>query len=201
MTQLRFSGLVECEKCNPVSVKIGGRSVLDEVEETFQGTHHVTVALADERFMGELDCDVGSEGYSEYTPGESAILRAGDHDVLDRLEELDGNEVTLWIADEPVNVMDVDLTKVFVCASRARAESVVWTGHNLREVSALGAVQVVGSMLHDKAPLRVLCTGPGGSKVVRIPPGHFLVRTGVVLVTMSRDEFALHYDVVRQRWA
>jgi hypothetical protein len=107
VTELRFDGLVEYDEYgNPPTPKIGGRDVIEEVIETFGYAHKpVTVSLADERFTGDLFADEGSMGYSEWTPGDPSKLCVGDHDVLARLEELNGKTATLWIADEPVNTL------------------------------------------------------------------------------------------------
>lgn len=45
-------------------------------------------------------------GYSEYTPGDYANLSVGKHDLLPVFEELVGQRVAVWIADEPVNLVD-----------------------------------------------------------------------------------------------
>lgn len=106
MTALRFDGLVDCEQFgNPGHLRIGGRDVIKELVDEFgyQGKQ-VTVALLNERWDGLSDFDQGMEGYSEWTPGEPAKVYVGDHDVLARLEELNGREVTLWIADEPIDL-------------------------------------------------------------------------------------------------
>jgi hypothetical protein len=110
MTVLRFDGIVESEW--RITVEIDGRDVINEIHETWPTSWHednpprVTAALADERFEGDLLACHGSEGYSEWTPGDVGDLRVGEHDLFDRLDELDGQQVTLWIADEPVNVLE-----------------------------------------------------------------------------------------------
>jgi hypothetical protein len=105
MTVLRFDGIVE--NVDYEDFTIGGRYVIEEIGKAFgRQKAAVTAALADERFEGDLDLYIGSRGYSEWTPGEVGRLRIGKHDLFDRLDELDGQQVTLWIADEPVNVLE-----------------------------------------------------------------------------------------------
>lgn len=110
MTELELSGVVEAfiqgtfDDAPCSSVTIGGKDVLTEINATFPGHRVVTVAVADERFEGDLMLDFGSPGYSEYTPGSVAELTVGPHDILEILERLEGQTVTLWIADEPVDL-------------------------------------------------------------------------------------------------
>lgn len=107
MTVVRFHGVIDYDEYgNPETVRIGDVDVIEAVEDAF-GWHgsQVTVALADERFHGDLHVDPGSTGYSEWTPGEAAALIVGEHDVLRRLADLSGQTVTMWVANEPVNVL------------------------------------------------------------------------------------------------
>lgn len=111
MTVLRFDGFVNVRD---ETVLIGGRDVIEEIEDVswrmpYGNTRAdgiVSVCLMDERFDGLLHATCGSEGYSEWTPGEAAVLIVGDHDVFDRLSDLEGQRVTLIVADEPANVLD-----------------------------------------------------------------------------------------------
>lgn len=91
------------------SHSIGGRDFIEEVEDAgfgdkFKGK--VTVAFTEKRFDGTLDIDCGSQGYSEWTPGDPAQFKIGSHNILRELERLDGKEIVLWVADEPVNVLE-----------------------------------------------------------------------------------------------
>lgn len=99
---LRFEGVVVTDG---QTVTIGDRDVIAEVSEAEWRDNRVTVALADERFDGDLYAVEGSRWYSEWTPGEPPEFKVGKHDVWDRLDDLDGKHVTLWVADEPVNVL------------------------------------------------------------------------------------------------
>lgn len=107
MTILIFKGIVkehdpDLESGNWYS--IGGVDFIEVIDETpFNGP--VTLAIADERFTGDLDCTEGLEGYSEYTPGEAPELKVGPHNILDILDRYEGQEITLWIADEPINTL------------------------------------------------------------------------------------------------
>lgn len=106
---LKFSGIIEYDFDLDESLsvlRIGGEDVIRSVSSAFEGGSRVYVAMADEAFDGDLYSDEGSPGYSEWTPGDPAELRIGNHDVLDRLERLRGANVTLWIADEPVNTLE-----------------------------------------------------------------------------------------------
>jgi hypothetical protein len=86
------------------SVFIGNEDVVEKIENAnFQKP--VTVAIADERFSGDLAVETGW-GYSEYTPMDPDILIVGDHDLIDILARYTGQKITMWIADEPVNVLD-----------------------------------------------------------------------------------------------
>lgn len=103
MTILRFEGIVDVDFDN---LWIGERDVIVEIQKASFNAP-VTVALADERFTGDLEIYDGSKAYSEWTPGDPAEFKVGGHDVLDRLEEhYNGKVVILWIADEPINTLD-----------------------------------------------------------------------------------------------
>lgn len=102
---------------------IGEVDVITEVLSTFPYGSHVTVAIADERFDGDVHADHGSVGFSEYTPGDPAefFLKNPDgpdelypylssisdrgHDIFERLSDLEGQTITLWVADEPINTL------------------------------------------------------------------------------------------------
>ena len=87
------------------SVHIGGRDVLDEVANA-GFANPVTVAIADERYNGDLAYEIGW-GYSEYTPVDEDKLTVGPHDLITLLGRYkEGEIVTLWIADEPFNTLD-----------------------------------------------------------------------------------------------
>lgn len=110
MTVLQFKGLVESGdafRCDdeeePGAVLIGDQDVVGLIAQTtFTGP--VTVAIADQRFTGDsLTADLGW-GYSEYTPMDADELRVGDHDLLAILDRHVGKEVTMWVADEPIDL-------------------------------------------------------------------------------------------------
>lgn len=111
MTILKFKGKVDFwPESGDCDFTVDSRDVIAEVMETFgYGGNKVYCALADETFEGDLDIDTYMRGYSEWTPGESSQLTVGPHDIRYRLSRFDGENVTLWIADEPVNTLeDVD---------------------------------------------------------------------------------------------
>lgn len=101
---LRFQGLLEADTYgNPQTPKIDGRDVLDEITTAFgYEKEGITVGLGNEAFSGKLDADGGSTGYSSWTPGENARFYMGNLDVLERLDGMDGENVTLVVTDEPL---------------------------------------------------------------------------------------------------
>jgi len=129
-TVLCFTGEVEsgAEPEDPEggpTIRIGGVDVVAAIEAAWKETARVTVALADERFTGMLDVDSGARGYSEWTPAETATLRAGEHDVLARLRVLDGRRVTVWVSGRPVDVSDPVVAEPMVEVRLAHH----WRGH------------------------------------------------------------------------
>ena len=106
MTILEFKGIVDTSDSSTESAyTIGGVDFIAQIRSA-NFAKPVTVALADERFTGDLSCSEGSWGYSEYTPGWAAELDIGPHNILKILDRYDGDEITLWIADEPINTLD-----------------------------------------------------------------------------------------------
>lgn len=106
MTILKFKDIVDtCNSATENAYSIGGVDFIAQIRRV-GFTKPVTVALADERFAGDLDCSEGSWGYSEYTPGWSAELSIGPHNILKILDRYDGDEITLWVADEPINTLE-----------------------------------------------------------------------------------------------
>lgn len=103
MTTLTFTGKVEYDKWgNPDSVVIEGKDVLEEITDVFgYGKNGITVGLGNETFTGKLDVEEGSAGYSTWTPGESAMFYCGGIDILDKLEEMNGQTVRLVVTDNP----------------------------------------------------------------------------------------------------
>lgn len=110
MTELQMDGVARVDEGGGVDerrVFIGDRDVLAAVREAFPPVYRerkVTVAIADERYEGALNLDFGSPGYSEYTPADAADLEVGPHSLFDQIERLSGQTITLWIADEPLDL-------------------------------------------------------------------------------------------------
>ena len=105
MTTLRFTGVVDFWSDEEVYRPwIGGVNVLEAINAASFGRQAVTVGLMDARYVGELFSDMGSPGWSEYTPGGPAELTAGNHNVFDRLVDLSGQVVTLFVSDEPIDL-------------------------------------------------------------------------------------------------
>lgn len=90
------------------SIHIGGADVLSQIANVqFNGP--VTVAIADERYSGDLAYELGW-GYSEVTPVDDDKLTVGPHDIIARLNQYEaGQIVTMWIADEPFNRLPDEL--------------------------------------------------------------------------------------------
>lgn len=107
MTILKFDGQLTCDwDYHHMCLSIGGRDVFDAVRgAAFSGP--VTVAVGGASFTGDTLCvAAGSPGYSEFTPGSPAEFVIGKHNIFPLLENMDGQTVTLWIADEPFNTLD-----------------------------------------------------------------------------------------------
>lgn len=89
---------------------IGERDVVEEVGAAKWGGP-VTCAIycgtltGDTAFQGALRIQEGS-GYSEYTPIDDDKLFVGSHDLLKIIGDLEGQEITVWFADEPMNVLE-----------------------------------------------------------------------------------------------
>lgn len=106
---LRFEGIVEAEQYgNPERVLVGGVSVLSAIEEAthYQDRHMIVqIETAGDglskhfaEFEGEGKIGAGAEGYSSLTPGENALFYVGEHDLLERLIDLGGQQITLTVA-------------------------------------------------------------------------------------------------------
>lgn len=89
---------------------IGGKDVVSEVGAiTWSGP--VTVAIASDFLLGNTTYAGALKiaegwGYSEYTPMDDDQLFVGPHDLLKIIGELEGRNVTVWFADEPLNILE-----------------------------------------------------------------------------------------------
>lgn len=108
MTILKFRGVLDLDW---ERIWVGDDNLTEWVGRTkFDGP--VTVAFAGKRFTGdEIGSWEGHPGYSEVTPGDEAELElylsgGGEHDIKRELRDYDGQEITIWIADEPVNILE-----------------------------------------------------------------------------------------------
>lgn len=114
MTVLKFHGIAEIKWIGGLRDKgdyedqpcVGDDELIPAVEAAFKNGQQVTVAIGDERFTGDLDAWKGMCGWSEYTPADPAQLRVGPHNLIDIIDRLEGQEITVWIADEPINTLD-----------------------------------------------------------------------------------------------
>lgn len=92
------------------AVWIGSHDIVSEVGEVkWEGP--VTCAIyagslvGDTAFQGALRLAEGW-GYSEYTPMDSDKLFVGPHDLLEIIGGMEGEHITVWFADEPINVLE-----------------------------------------------------------------------------------------------
>lgn len=109
-----FEGFID-QYANPengndgMTVRIGGVDVLAAVDAAFDHKQVVTLAVChasfpEEKFSGGIYVDLGMRGYSEYTPGEAGDLLTGPHSLRTVLDKSRNQSVTVWIADEPIDL-------------------------------------------------------------------------------------------------
>lgn len=108
MTTMKLEGILDLDW---EAIWVGDDNLTERVRKTvFNGP--VTVAFAGKRFTGyEIGSYEGYSSYSEWTPGDACSLElylnnGGEHDLKRELREYDGEEITIWIADEPVNILE-----------------------------------------------------------------------------------------------
>lgn len=108
---LKFQGVVQLgdefrvdEEGLNGSVHIGDSDLVWELDNA-KFTGRVTVGILDERFDGELSVDTGW-GYSEYTPMDPDVLSIGDHDLLEIIRRYNEQYITVFVADEPFNILE-----------------------------------------------------------------------------------------------
>lgn len=128
MTILKFEGVLDLyastgDSYHLDTIKVGDEDVVTAVRNTDFG-ERITVAFASAAWRAEFEgtgiwaCQ-SSRGYSEWTPGSPSELELffnpnnevgvpveNCHNIKEELREFDGKEVTIWIADEPVNVLE-----------------------------------------------------------------------------------------------
>jgi len=110
MTVLRFTGVVTEGDASRVSydeddgaIHIGDSDVIAGIDAAaFSGP--VTVAIADERFTEDSLVTGLGWGYSEFTPLGDDRLTLGPHNLIEVLGRYVDQEITMWIADEPVDL-------------------------------------------------------------------------------------------------
>lgn len=113
-TFMKWRGLVEIQRTTDtfevMDILIGQQSVIESIEmahhaDTFKGS--ATVAIAGEKFSVDNVWGYGWHGdYSEYTPGNPAELMAGPHNLIDILERYEGQNITMWVANGPFNLIE-----------------------------------------------------------------------------------------------
>ncbi|GAA5417939.1 hypothetical protein Pryu01_03017 [Paraliobacillus ryukyuensis] len=87
------------------AIRIGDKDVVREIDDTFSSDTKLTVGIADKTFTGELFVMCGW-GYSEYTPMDSDELKVGEHNLISILQEHEDEEVTMFVSDEPIDVLE-----------------------------------------------------------------------------------------------
>ena len=96
-----------------VIVRVGGQDLTAHEVMGVIGRSPVTVAIVALPDKGLAITATGKSewwdsewGYSEYTPGSYVRMSVGGHDLVPIFEALNGRRVAVWIANEPVNVID-----------------------------------------------------------------------------------------------
>lgn len=84
-------------------LRIGDKDVIAEID--FPPGTMVNCGIADARYTGALDIEIGW-GYSEWTIMDSDRLQVGPHDLLDIIRRYEGQEITLFISDGPINLLE-----------------------------------------------------------------------------------------------
>ena len=112
MTSKQWQGVVtlgdECRvgfENEDGAVLIDGHDIIGEIDAE-SWANPVIVGIGDERFLGELDVDLGW-GYSEYTPMDSDKLKVGTHDLVEVLRRMENKIVVVTISDESINLVEV----------------------------------------------------------------------------------------------
>lgn len=86
------------------AIWIGHDDLVFELDNTnFDG--NVIVGIGDESFDGDLFVETGW-GYSEYTPVDPDQLKVGGSNILNILRGYEGEYITVWVSDEPINLLD-----------------------------------------------------------------------------------------------
>lgn len=92
---------------------IGNVDVVGLVCDTWSSKKKVICGLATSTLVdivngnieGDIDAEIGW-GYSEFTPMDSDSLKVGSHDLLEILERHIGENVILWISEQPFNILE-----------------------------------------------------------------------------------------------
>lgn len=111
--QVTLGDACRCSEEGPDgSIFIGGIDVVSKIRENKENFRRkVTVGILDERFDGELFIEEGW-GYSEWTPMDNDQLKVGSHDLIEIVTRYSGQSITMFVADEPVNILDAEFTEV-----------------------------------------------------------------------------------------
>lgn len=109
---LEISGVVSFEKWGDGILRIGNNSVVEELEKHGRWRDElVTVTYLHDGKVherkGRLWYDSDEPYYDEWSPGAEEELRLSpEWDIRQELSRYEGEFVTLWIADEPVDTSE-----------------------------------------------------------------------------------------------
>jgi len=107
---LKLSGVVEVPEetwwIDGKTLWIGDKSITEEITKCRLGERVVHVSIADEHFTGDLGCLEGEAGWSEWTPGTCDMLHIGGCDLTEVLFRYDGQFITMYVSDEPINTLE-----------------------------------------------------------------------------------------------
>jgi hypothetical protein len=110
---LKLHGEVDAPYPDSCEVYIGKESVTEEIQRAgFDSGHEwndppkVLVAIAGEKFAGDLYCLDYEPSWSEWTPGWCCELTVGEHDLVKILHSYHGKVITMYMADEPINTLE-----------------------------------------------------------------------------------------------
>jgi hypothetical protein len=99
VTTLEFRGEVETwadpdNKQDGLTIRIGGRDVIEEISCAFPGPHQATVTINGRTREGVLRVFVGEDACGDGCCGASAYLQVDGHDLFEILDEFDtGHQV------------------------------------------------------------------------------------------------------------
>lgn len=154
--RVEFAGTVELgDECRLErlglngAIHIGGVDIVDAIAEEKFGKY-VNVYLNGEYIAnGEVVTATGW-GYSEYTPMDEDRLLVGDCDLIDRLNDLEGEDVRLVIESYETPVVHFSDMSAMVAVYGAEVEP-VWVDYTSRHKSQGALEKHLRKMVRDGA--------------------------------------------------